>query len=329
MQYTNNLQITSGYFASFDKLNTFLRSFLSLCRLQGVVSDLRSVYCRKAIIRLLVLAKFLEYKSVHHLIRSDYCALIKCGKDVYYSVKNNININWRNVLRQQAKECLSYMHPMDFAAKTAHQTPCLIVDDSDIKKCGKLIEMIGKIFSHKLHKYILGFKSLNLVLWTGKTCVNIDFSLHVEKRKDGRQGLTKKEFENRYSRVRKEKSHGEKRIKESLSKKTTLLIQMIKGALKNGIQAPYLLVDSWFFNSELVAFVKQSPLDLISRVKLNNWNYAYEGKTYTIGQLIQKFKKHKKRKWSRKLRMHYVCITVEFKGHILNLHLYKPKKKRK
>jgi len=33
MQYTNNLQITSGYFASFGKLNTFLRNFPSFCRL--------------------------------------------------------------------------------------------------------------------------------------------------------------------------------------------------------------------------------------------------------------------------------------------------------
>ncbi len=32
-QYTNNLQITSGYFASFGKLNTFLRNFPSFYRL--------------------------------------------------------------------------------------------------------------------------------------------------------------------------------------------------------------------------------------------------------------------------------------------------------
>jgi len=44
MQYTNNLQITSGYFASFDKLNTFLRSFLSLCRLRGVVGQLSEIF---------------------------------------------------------------------------------------------------------------------------------------------------------------------------------------------------------------------------------------------------------------------------------------------
>jgi len=44
IQYANNLQITSGYFASFDKLNNFLRSFLSLCRLRGMVGQISEIF---------------------------------------------------------------------------------------------------------------------------------------------------------------------------------------------------------------------------------------------------------------------------------------------
>ena len=54
-------------------------------------------------------------------------------------------------------------------ATAAHQTPCLVADESDLPKSGRCFEMIGKVFGHKDRKYLWDSKSLNLSYWTGKT----------------------------------------------------------------------------------------------------------------------------------------------------------------
>jgi len=186
--------------------------------------------------------------------------------------------------------------------------------------------VFGKVFDHKDRKYIWGSKSLNLSYWTGKTSLGLDFSIHAEMRKDGKQGLTDKQLSKRYSKDRPADCHTSKRLKECEAKKTDRSIKMVRTALKKGVQARYLLGDSWFFNSGLVNFISTTKLHLISRPKRNNWLYTYEGDNYTIGELVNKFKNHSSKKRSRKLKMHYVKLPVTFKGQALNLYFYKATK---
>ncbi len=327
MQSTKNINITSSYFSKSTNLSTFLMSFLNTSKFRKVYSDVRSIYLRSDVIRLLVFSKFLENKSVRSLGNSDLSSVLDCGKDVYYSVKNCINTNWRRIMWNHAMDCISRMEPVDMNSKVAHQIPCLVADDSDIPKRGKFFEMVGKIFSHTGHNYKMGFKSLNLCYWTGRTTINLDFSLHIEKRKDGKQGLTKKEIEQRYRKERAKDSHGSKRLMESMTKKTKSLIKMLMRAINKGVEAKYLLVDSWFFNQELVKYISETKLELITRPKKNNWKYEHNARSYTIGQLLNKYKNHRKRKWSRKLKMYYTKIHIEFQGHELSLYFYKPKKR--
>ena len=327
MQDTNKLDITSSYFNSSNGLSNLLISFLSVSRFKTIISDVRSRYSRIDVIKLLIFSKYLNTKSINSIVNSDLHGIINCGKDVYYSIKNNIKINWRVVMLNHAFECIDKLEDVDMNTNTSHQVPCLIVDDSDIPKRGKFIEMIGKIFSHTGHNYKLGFKSLNLIYWTGKTVINLDFSLHVENRKDGNQGLTKKELKQRYSKDRPKDSHGATRLAESITKKTTALIKMVTRSLDKGLKAKYLLVDSWFFNSELVAYISKTSLNLITRPKMNNWKYQHNDIAFTIGQLLNKYKYHKSRKWSRKLQMYYIKIDVIFKDIPMSLYFYKLKKR--
>lgn len=327
MQVTKHFDLTSGCFTKSSGLENLLATFSKVCNFKGVISDVRALYDRRHIVGLLMFNKFLEKKSVNGIVASDLGRVLNCGKDVYYSFKNNIKTDWRKTMWAHAMDCLSKMGPTDMAPTISHEVPCLIADDTDIPKRGRFIEMIGKIFSHTGHNYKLGFKSLNLSLWTGKTIVHLDHSLHMESRRDGRQGLTKKEIKQRYSKNRPSDSYGAKRISECMAKKTDSLVNMLKRAMRKGVQAKYLLVDSWFFNQALVAYIIGTPLNLITRPKKNNWKYIHNGKSYTIGQLLNKYKRNNKRKWSRKLQMKYIKIDVTFKGHPLALCFYKPKKR--
>ena len=328
MQDTTNFEITSSVYKNSSSLRTFLDSFILLTRFLKIHSDKRAKYKRNDIMNILVFSKFFESKSVNDMMSSDLGNILKCGKDVYYSFKNNVKINWRNLLWSNAMQCISKLTHINSKATLAHEIPCLIVDDTDLPKRGKFIEMIGKIFSHKDHSHILGFKCLNLSYWTGKTSILLDFSLHIERRKDDSQGMSKKELKQRYNKERPNDSHGAKRIMECKQKKTDSLIRMLKRAINKGLKAKYLLADSWFFNEKLVKYLSSTSLHLISRPKRNNWKYTYEGKTYTMRGLLKKLKRRKElKKWSRKLKMKYIKTHVEFQGHQMALYFYKPKKR--
>lgn len=326
MQDTKIFDLTSAYFTASGSLFAFLFSILKKARLTAVFSDCRATYLRKDLVRLLIISKFLEFKSVRALLTSDLSKIFDFGKDVIYELKNNYYTNWRKILWEQSIECINEVDHIDVKARAAHQIPCLIADDSDLPKRGHFFEMIGKIFSHKDRKYIWGFKSHNLFLWTGKTSFGLDFTIHVEKRKDGKQGLTNEQLSRRFAKDRPKGCHTNKRLKECLDKKTDRLIAMLRSALKKGVQARYLLVDSWFFNSGLVRFISSTKLDLISRPKKNNWLYTYKETDYTIGKLLNKFKSHSSKKRSRKLKMHYVTVQVTFKRQALNVYFYKATK---
>lgn len=125
------------------------------------------------------------------------------------------------------------------------------------------------IFSHAKGSYPLGFKNLVLAYWSFKTLLHVDFSTHIEARKDGMQGLSKQEIRKRYSKIRPAGSHGSARIQECLDKKTNSLIAMLKQVLKHPVKAQYLLADLWFFNSQLVKYIKTTSLQLLTRPKLN------------------------------------------------------------
>lgn len=71
----------------------------------------------------------------------------------------------------------------------ASKPRCLIVDDTDLPKTGRRIELIGKIFSHVTHTSKLGFKGLFMGYHDGKSFFPLDFILHGEKGKKQKQTL--------------------------------------------------------------------------------------------------------------------------------------------
>jgi hypothetical protein len=204
--------------------------------------------------------------------------------------------------------------------------PCFILDDTDILKRGKLIEGIGKVFSHVTGKYLLGFKCLNLAYWSGKHLLHVDFSLHAESGKSGTQGMTKKELSKRYQKDRRTGTAGHTREKELFDKKSDCALRMLKRAIAKGFKASYILADSWFFSVKLVRLALKSGIGLITRPKFNQWKYVYSGRKYTMGALIRKVR-YQKRKWNKQLQMHHVTVTVQFQGEFLKVFFYKAKKR--
>ena len=277
-------------------------------------------YAASNIILFLIYLPFLGVASVAGLFKSGHANSSESEKDAYYRLKNNPLVNWRNILfsfAKRFKKITAENGAMDCQAVT-----CFIVDDTDCHKTGRKIEFIGKIFSHVLKTWILGFKLLTLGFWDGKSFIPLDFSVHHEKGKNKKRpfGLKLSELKQRFSKKRSTDSFGFKRTTELSRNKITNAVKMIKRAVKHGFIADYVLADSWFVSEYFINSIrqiKQGILHVLAMCKMDKRNYWFNGEQYTAQQLLKKFKSQKKR--SRKVNAYYIELTVVYKDIPLKL----------
>ena len=170
---------------------------------------------------------------------------------MFYRFLEQDHIDWRKLVYRMS---LRLLRRTGARSDSEGSLQCLIIDDTDLPKTGFKTELIGRIYSHVLHRSILGFKGLFLCHTDGKTQTMLDFSLHGEEGKNPEkiQGLTSKQRNARFCTVRDEKSVVNTRIREYKQSKIERSIEMVRHAMKKGKRFDYLLVDSWFTCADLI-----------------------------------------------------------------------------
>ena len=267
------------------------------------------------VLNLLIVFPFFMVKNVYRYSDSSLNRLFHCEKDMFYRFLNNGNIKWRKLLYVLNMQLLNKITRNTTAS--SRRPICLIIDDTDAPKSGMKAELLGKIWSHVQQKSILGYKCLTMMLSDGVSQLLLDFSLHGEegKNKTKRQGLTAKQQKARLS-----KDHiGEivsERIDEYWMKKTDRAIEMVKYAIKVGIRFDYLLVDSWFTNTQLVHFITSRHIkcNLLGMIKLGKTNYTTEFGKMNAQQIIKHQKEAEACKRSKKLHCTYCTMDVQLDG---------------
>lgn len=260
--------------------------------------------------------------SVSSLVKSDLKDIAGSAKDNYYRLKNNPLIDWRKLQLFFCKRFVALIQ--DFTESSDHLTPkCFIVDDTTIKKTGRTIEFIGRVFDHVTKGSVLGFKLLVLGFWDGKSFLGLDSSLHREKGKNTKRpyGMTAKERKSQYQKTRDAKSFGKKRARELDQSKVYCAIRMIKRAVKNGFDASYVLCDTWFMCAELIIEVRQikaGTMHVLGMCRMDKRQYLYNGHNFNGAELLCKLKeKHIKR--ARKVKAQYVEVVADYKGNKVKL----------
>ena len=326
---TTNISELNGFFTSSEKVCQtvlwIIRS-LNLDSKQLRSSDgNRSTYSSGNILALLLLFPLFQLSNVRAYSQSVLSKLFKGGKDVFYRFKNNEMINWR-ALHYQITLQLSGVATLT-SAEGSTGYKCLIADDTDLPKTGWNIELIGRIWSHVTGSSILGFKGLFLGYHDGKSFFGIDFSLHGEKGKNEKKpyGLTARQAKDRFSKKRNASADGNMRRNEYFEKKTDNLLFMIRTAILKGLRFDYLLVDSWFVSDVLISFILKRKIKchLLGMAKMGTTRYDFNGRTYTAKELVEKQKRNKKTKRSRKLNVWYSFTDVSYKGNNVRLFFCK------
>lgn len=113
------------------------------------------------------------------------------------------------------------------------------------------------------------------------------------------------------SRIRKidKRTNGWRRRKEAFEKKTDVLIEMLHRAWSYGIDASFVLFDSWFAHDSVISEIVKIGYGVICRLKAGKVKYIYQGQPYTLKQLWQQVAK-KRAQWLSEFRFKGVCLNV-------------------
>ena len=294
----------------------------------GMKSKCNNTYSLLQVFQALLLYPCFMIRNPYRFESSSLTSILSCKKDVFYRFMNNPKIDWRKLMYR-----LNLQLWTKIKVRSEHNegTTCLIVDDTDFAKTGRRIENIGKVYSHVDHKLILGFKALFLAITDGTSQMILDFALLGEKGKKENFGMTVKDLNKRFTKERQEDEALQERINEYTSKKNDLMIEMINRAIKMGVRFRYVLADSWFASKEIIRYIRSRHMDCdyLGMIKIGEQGktkYSYKGKQFTAPALIKYLSNKKGRKYSRKLRCHYIVADVIFADTHVRLFFIKRNK---
>lgn len=193
------------------------------------------------------------------------------SKNTYYRFLNDPSFNWtRFLLLLVAKTAAAFSR-----LTRPERIKVLILDDSVIKRNrSKNVELLACVYDHVEHKYHKGFTRLTLGQSDGYNFVSADFNMLSSSKKSNRYQEISDKIDHR--------TNGYKARKESLLSKPDAAILLILRALAAGIQADYVLMDTWFTTEPMLANVLQTGIDVVGMVKQLKQRYSYQSKTYTL-----------------------------------------------
>lgn len=279
------------------------------------------------VIQMMTLFPFFSIKNVANYVGSSHQSLFDCQKDMFYRILSNDRIDWRHILRYVNKKLAKDIAVRSDARNSEYPT-CMIVDDTDMPKTGRKGEMLGRIYSHvDKHGSILGHKGLFLCRTDGRTQMLIDFTLLGE---EGRvpskpQGLSKKDIDARFNKVRDAESKVEKRKAEYFQDKISSMENMLNKATIEHLGFDYLLVDSWFTCKEVVKYLRRrgSKSHLLGMVKMSKTKYAVNGEDMTAKAIASAMVRKKAVKYSRAHKFFYFETDAVFAGGAVKLFFYR------
>lgn len=262
-----NNQLPNEIKSTFKELNV-----LKHLRIAGIT---KSFGFSCAYIFQLIFCMIFENKNWFRMLESKKATDIP-AKDTVYRFLNQSTFNWRRFLLSLVASVIGKISKL-----TRHDRPkVLILDDSSYdRNRSKHVELLARCFDHASQKmrFYKGFRMLTLGWSDGATFLPVDFSL-LSPKKSQINGIS----ENIDKR-----SSGYKRRKEALQTAPEQIPGMIARAMNSGIDASYVLMDSWFTQQPLIKEITEQGLDVIGMVKKLKQRYFVDGKRVSLDELYR------------------------------------------
>ncbi|MBD1382387.1 IS4 family transposase [Metabacillus arenae] len=198
------------------------------------------------------------------------------GKDTVYRFLYHSKFAWRKFLLHFSEATIQKVSILT----SKNRPKVLIIDDSTFdRNRSKNVELLARCFDHASLKmrFYKGFRMFILGWSDGHTFMPIDFSL-LSSKTSTINGMNEK-IEKRCS--------GYKRSTEALQSAPNQIPAMIDRALSNGIEASYVLMDTWFTQQPLIQAIVEQGLDVIGMVKNAKQRYNVNGQRLSLKQLYR------------------------------------------
>lgn len=193
------------------------------------------------------------------------------GKDTYYRFVKDSRFNWRKLLMLSSMSLVRKVHLLQ---KTSDHR-LLIIDDTVESKRGKQIEgSCRSVYSNKEHRCVNGINIVSLNYADTHSTFQLDFSLRLNNSRRHEVGD--------FTHTLHHKSNAYKRRVEGMRGKNTLALEMVERALDYGVDADYLLVDSWYAKPDFIFEVGELGMPVIARIANNPRIWSFKGKYKTI-----------------------------------------------
>ena len=198
------------------------------------------------------------------------------AKDAVYRFLNQSTFAWRKFLLLLSTNTVDKVSRL-----TDHTRPkVLIIDDSSYdRNRSKSVELLARCFDHSSLKmrFYKGFRMLTLGWSDGATFIPLDFSLLSSKNSQV-NGIS--------SKIDK-RSSGYKRRLEALQTAPEQIPNMIKRVMDRGVDASYVLMDTWFTQQPLIKDIKEQGIDVIGMVKKLKQRYIMGDQKVDLEQLYR------------------------------------------
>ena len=207
--------------------------------------------------------------------------------DTVYRFLSNPNYNWRNLLLSISRIIIrDLIEPLT----SGNRVKCYILDSSIYPRGrSKKVELLSWIYDHNSGLSVRGFQKL-LLAWTdGFSTFPLQHALLSSRNESKRIcNLKNKKMDQRCC--------GSKRRQEALTAMPDVAVDMLRRAKRWGINARYVLMDSWFCMPKTIIRIRSLRIHVIGMIKKSSKvHYLFEGKALDVKQIYRKLRKRRGR----------------------------------
>jgi hypothetical protein len=247
------------------------------------------------VVYLLLLWVWLKANSIGMFSRESLLSFSAARKDALYDFLNREDVNWRQLQLLIARKVIR--------ATDNSKLRAFVVDDSVKIRTGRKMPGVSSHFDHLNGRCVMGQQVLTLGIATEAQFMPLDSELFISQSKV--QPL-KNDFKDGRSIVAK-------RYRDGLENtKPQMVAQMVRRALRAGIDAQYFLSDSWFATKPILRFTEEESLIGVVRMKKNKMKYRLTADgAYHMLNATELHKHHVKGQWQKGRGLPYQFKSVE------------------
>lgn len=247
---------------------------------------------------LLLLWKWLNMSSIAMFSKKALGTFSMARKDVMYDLLKREQINWRALNSQTAKAVYQQNKLIGSRVKA------FILDDSIKTRCGKKMEGVSSHFDHVTGRHVMGQQVLTLGLATEQAFLPLDSQIYISQ-------VKARELINPYEDGR---SVAGKRYSEATTQsKPEMAANMMKRAIRSGLEADYVLADAWFGTKPMIRTARELDVYAILRMKKNRMKYRalVSGRKKQLLNAQELYAHVVKREWKKVRGMPWKAVALD------------------